>query len=378
MNRIMKIAAIAVLSVIVISLSFSAGCLLGPSSTSGTGSIDVVNQAWGYIFHDYVERAKLDATKLSQAAIEAIVKTIDDPHTAYLPPETYRESLNALEGKFEGIGAHVAMVEEKITIIAPIDGSPAEKAGIKAGDIILQIDGVDTADMSLEEAVLHIRGPAGNTVKLLVRHKDEEQAMEIEVVRAEIQLESVRLEMIDGYGYIRISQFTTHTGSEFAANLENMLQQSPKGIILDLLYNPGGVLSESVAVASHFITEGIVVSIVDNEGKQNDMNAIQTGPTTDLPMVVLVNLYSASASEVLAGALKDYNLAVLAGSTTFGKGSINIIRELSDGSALYITTARWYTPDGNVIEGNGIEPDYQIDPGEDAVQWAIDYLSAKQ
>lgn len=379
MTKTIKITVIAVLLAVLLSTTFVAGCLLSPPTiTRAVGGIDVIDQAWGFIFHDYVELDRLDASKLSQAAIKAIVETLDDPHTAYLTPETYKLSLSSFQGKFEGIGATVAMQDGKITIIAPIEGSPAEKAGIKAGDIVLEIDGRNTQGMSLEEAVLYIRGPAGTSVKLLIQHKDEDKPVELEIVRAQINIISVRTEMKEDYAYIRISQFAERTGEEFSSALQSILHESPEGIILDMRSNPGGVLTEVVSVASHFIKEGLVLSVVDNGGNKTDMNVISTDFITDLPMVVLVNQYSASGSEVLAGALQDHNRATIAGSTTFGKGSVNILRQLRDGSGLYITTARWLTPNGHIIENKGIEPDQKLElEGEDAVNWAIDYLQSK-
>lgn len=346
----------------------------GSDKTLGT-----VTEAWNIIFSDYVERERLDPQALRQAAIKAMLEELDDPYTSYLDPESYKLSLTSLQGEFQGIGAQVAISDGRITIIAPIAGSPAAQAGIKAGDVILEIDGVSTDNMSLPVAVGKIRGTAGTKVRLLIRHQGQEQPEVIEIVRADIELKSVESEMREEFAYIKIGHFTGRTDDELRPVLEGLGGQGAKGIILDLRSNPGGVLSEVIDVVSHFLKEGVVVFVVDNN-QNRTAHDVRTGVvTTDLPMVILTDNFSASGSEVLAGALQDHKRAVVAGAKTFGKGSVNVLRQLSDGAGLYITTARWLTPDGRLIEGKGIEPDYPLDlEGEDAVKWAIDYLRKQQ
>jgi carboxyl-terminal processing protease len=223
--------------------------------------------------------------------------------------------------------------------------------------------------------VLEIRGPEGTAVRLLVLHQGDTEPEEIEIIRAKIELPSVRFEMKEDIAYINITHFSQRTNEELSPVLESVIQQMATGIILDLRSNPGGSLEAVVDVASHFLEEGIVVSIVDNEEKQTGLEVEPNGATIDLPMVVLVDNYSASGSEVLAGALQDYGRATIAGAKTYGKGSVNILRQLKDGSGLYVTTARWLTPNGRLIEGEGLYPDYELElVGEDAIQWAIDYL----
>ena len=262
-------------------------------------------------------------------------------------------------------------------IIAPIADSPAAKAGIRAGDIILEIDGRPTSEISLVEAVLYIRGPKGTSVRLLILHQGETKPEEIKIVKAEIDLPSVRFEMRGDIAYINITYFSERTNQELSPVLRSITQEAAMGIILDLRSNSGGLLTVVVDVASYFLEEGVVVNVVDNQGKLTPMPVKPEGATTDLPLIVLVDSYSASGSEVLAGALQDYAHATIAGTTTFGKGSVCILRQLKDGSGLYITTARWLTPDGRLIEGEGIDPDYELElEGEDAIQWAIDYLKS--
>ena len=376
MSKMLKIIVIALL-VVNLALFCGAGCALGTGIIPGSArSLDVVDEAWGIIFRDYVDKERLDEAKLSQGAIKGMVEALDDPYTAYLDPETYQLTLTGFEGKYEGIGATVAIEDGQIVVVAPIADSPADKAGIRAGDKILEIEGTSTSGMSLPEAVLIIRGPQGTSVRLLVLHQNEAEPVEIEIVRAEIELDSVRYEMRQGIAYISITHFSELTDEELSSVLESVIVEGATGIILDLRHNPGGLLMTVIDVASHFLTEGEVVSVVDNQGKRTANSVRPKEVTTDLPMVVLVDSYSASASEVLAGALQDRDRATIAGTITYGKGSVNILRQLRDGSGLYVTTARWLTPNGYLIEGEGISPDYELElEGEDAVQWAIDYLS---
>jgi len=338
--------------------------------------LGVVGEVWDIIFQDYVDQDRLDASSLRQAAIKGMVKELDDSYTSYLSAQAYQMRSSGLEGKFEGIGAYVGVKDEQIMIIAPISDSPAAKAGIRAGDIILGVDGRSAAEMSLEEAVLHIRGPRGTSVRLLVLHEGETEPEEIEIVRAEIKLSSVLFEMRGDIAYININHFTERTYGELSPVLEGITQEGATGIVLDLRSNPGGLLEAVVDVTSHFLREGIVLFVLDNQGKQTSLSVEQGSVTTDLPLVVLTDNYSASGSEVLAGALQDHARATIAGAKTYGKGSVNTLNQLSDGSGLYITIARWLTPNGRLIEGEGISPDYELElEGEDAIQWAIDYLN---
>jgi carboxyl-terminal processing protease len=295
--------------------------------------------------------------------------------------ETYRLSLSGIEGKFEGIGAQVTSSEDgQLTIIAPIPDSPADKAGIRAGDVILEVDGEPTSEMSLAEAVLKVRGTLGTPVTLLVLHEGETEPVEIEIVRAEINLPSVRFEMMDDIAYINITYFSDRTSAELYPPMASIAQETVSGIILDLRSNPGGLLDAVVDVASYFLEKDSVIIVVDNKGERTTFTVESEGPiTTNLPLVVLVDSYSASGSEVLAGALRDNGRAVIAGTTTYGKGSVNAMFQLSDGSAIYLTTARWLTPNGDLIEGKGLQPDYELNLEEqDAIEWAIEYLTNNQ
>jgi carboxyl-terminal processing protease len=372
MSKKMKIALGLFLAVI-IALAFTAGCFIGVDKTPQS-DFSIVEQAWQIILQDYVENNQVDTEALAQGAIRGMVEALDDPYTSYLDAQDYQLSLKNLEGSFEGIGAYVTIRDEQLMIIAPIADSPADKAGIRAGDIILEVDGQPTMGMSLAEAVLLVQGPEGTPVDLLVLHEGESEPELISIVRALIEVPSVDFEMRDEFAYIIISYFSERTAEELLPVIQSLEAQGAEGIILDLRDNPGGLLETVVDVASFFLKEGVVAEVVDNQGRRDVYSVKSGGITTDLPMVVLVNEYSASGSELLAGALQDYGRALVAGATTFGKGSVDILRRLSDGSGLYITNARWFTPNGRLIEGEGIHPDHELEEGEDAIQWAIDYL----
>ena len=380
MPRKIKIIMITLLLVVSLTLSFGAGCALDDRTPPSLGEgLDSIAEAWDIIINDYVDKDRIDTNTLSQAAIKGMLEALDDPYSAYLDAETYQLNLSDLAGKFDGIGAYVAAQDDRIIIVAPIADSPAAKAGIKAGDIILEIDDRSALEISLAEAILYIRGPKGTSVRLLILHQDETKPEEIEIVRAEIELTSVYFEMRGDIAYINIHYFSERTNEELSPVMESITQEAATGIILDLRSNPGGLLKVVIDVANRFLGEGIVVYAVNNQGKQAALSVEPNGITTDLPMVVLSDNYSASGSEVLAGALQDHARATIAGTRTYGKGSVNMLHRLSDDSGLYITTARWLTPNGRLIEGEGISPNYALElEGEDAIQWAIDYLRSNR
>jgi carboxyl-terminal processing protease len=376
-----KLPKMILLSCVVGLILISAGACsllyvnrLGPATP--TSGIATVNQVWDIIHSDYVDRSRLDDTKLGDAAIKGIVTELNDPHSAYMDPTTFKEFSSGLTGNFEGIGASIAERDGQIVVVNPLPGSPAQKAGIQSGDVILNINGVSTQGITAEQAVAKVRGPAGTTVTLTLQHADQSASFDITITREAISLPSVNLVMKDRIAYIQIVEFSDTTDGQLGAALDSLTQQKSTGIILDIRDNPGGSVDAVVAIASRFIQSGVILYVVDNDGKQTAMEVNHTGTTTELPLVVLVNQNSASASEVLTGALKDTGRAVIAGAVTFGKGSVNNLYELNDGSALYLTTGRWLTPKGTLIEGKGITPDYQIDvQGDAAITWAIDYLN---
>lgn len=379
MSNHMKYALIALTLIAIIALAFGSGYNLGRAPAGGEGGLGVVEEAWNIIFRDYVDRDRLEPQELSKGAIEGMIEVLDDPYTSYLDAETYEIGLSGLEGEIEGIGAQVGIREERLTIISPIPDSPAAQAGLRAEDIVLEIDGESTVDMSMVEAVLKIRGPKGTTVALLIQHRDEAEPVIIEIVRATIELPSVTVEMMGDIAHLRITHFSRRTAEEMQAALAEIENANAEGIILDMRGNPGGILETVIEVASYFLEDGVVVKVVSNNGEEQSLEVEPGEMVNELPVVVLVNGYSASGSEVLAGALQDHGRATVAGSQTFGKGSVNIARELQDGAGLYITTARWLTPNGRLIEGKGIKPDIELElEGEEAIQWAIDFLQNQE
>ena len=363
-----------------LAIHLGAGCSLisGQSTTETDLDTALLEEVWEIAQKNYVEPDELDTEALIQGAVRGMVNALDDPHSAYLTPGDYELFTSDLAGEFEGIGAYVGYSDGEIVIIAPMPGSPAENAGIRSGDIIMSVDGESTFEWSLMDAVLAVRGPRGTSVSLLVLHEGDTEPVEIEIIRAEIEIPSVYSEMRGDIAYIIITDFTERTGDEFSTVFDEIVEQESAGIILDLRNNMGGSVSAVVEVASQFLDKGVVVSVIYNDGRKTDYSVKSTGETIELPMVVLVNEFSASASEALAGALQDYEVAVIAGTTTYGKGSACNLYRLSDGSGLYISVARWYTPEGRLIEGEGIEPDFELDPEEvDPVEWALDYLENK-
>ena len=324
----------------------------------------IIWEAWKYLGQDYVDREKLDPEAFSEQAIRGMLQVLEDPQTAYVSPEVMAGSFgDTFEGEFEGIGAHVSMNRAgRVVILSPIPGSPAEAAGIRPGDIILKVDGESIEGLSLLEAVAKIRGPRGSTVLLLVKHLTAIDPVEIAVERGVIPLVSVMLrsQPEDKFAHVRITNFYPRTAEELVDIVESAVGRGAEGMVLDLRDNPGGPLDAVVEVASQFLADGMILYDVNGDGRRREWMARKGGKITDLPMVVLVNQNSASSSEVLAGALQDHRRAILIGSNTFGKGSVNILRPLSNGGGLYLTVGHWFTPSGRLIEKDGLAPDIEV------------------
>jgi len=322
----------------------------------------IIWETYSYLAREFVGRNEMDGAKLAEGAVKGMFDALDDVHSGYIPPERFQIDQSAFQGKFYGIGATVGQTKDglRVLIVAPIAGSPAESAGIKAGDIIYEVDGDDTEGWTVLDAVNRIRGKLGTPVKLKVQRIGESELIEITIIRGEIKLPSVSSKIItdEEYGHIKLTSFTNETHSELLVALQEMKAQKAKGIVLDLRQNPGGLLSSVVDIISEFIPKNeLILYEVDGNGLRKNWLSKDLGNHKDVPMVILVNEFSASGSEVLAGALQDLGRTIVIGETTFGKGSVGIQRPLSNDGGIYYTVARWYTPKGRVIEGNGLEPD---------------------
>jgi len=341
-------------------------------------NIKIIDEAWNYLAKDYVEPGKLASENISAGAIKGMLAALADPHMAYLTAQDLINLQSQFAGSFEGIGAVLGIKDSKLTIAAVFKGTPAEGAGILSGDVIEQINGEVTDGMSVDVAVSKIRGAAGTKVTLLILHAGATEPVTITITRAQVDVPSVNYELKGDIAVISIYQFTSRSEDELAAVMPKLKEDNAKGIVIDLRDNPGGILDIVIKIASHFITDGIIVSVRNNQGVVSTSYAVKQKVTTDLPMVVLVNENSASGSEVLSGALQDHQRAVIAGTVTYGKGSVNQLQPLSDGSGIYITISRWLTPDGRLIEGKGIQPDVTLTTtGDEELQWAIDHLDGK-
>lgn len=356
----------------------SQGCL--PTTSGATGGLESVGEAFDYLRREYVDPSKVTPQEMSRAAIEGMIGKLNDPWTYYLDSSTYQLHQRSLQGRYYGIGARVNLSEGGLTIVMVFPGSPAEKAGLKPGDSIRAVNGEPVAGMSgVQEAVLKVQGPKDTTVKLLILRVGQAQPQEMSLVRGEIRIPSATLDKREDIAYVRLLQFTERSDSEMELVLAEALNTGSRALILDLRDNPGGPLETVVSTTSLFLKKGqIVLTVADRAGGRSDRKASDDGLASTIPMVVLVNQHSASGSEVLAGALQDHKRAIVAGSKTTGKGSVNRFVPLKDGSAISITIARWLTPSGRLIEGNGLVPDVASElQGEELVSWAIEYLKPK-
>lgn len=305
----------------------------------------------------------VDSQELIRGAIKGMMQSLD-PHSSYLLPDAYKELQIDTHGEFGGLGIVISTVDSVLTVISPIEGTPADRAGIKAGDQIIKVDGENTKDMVLEEAVKKMRGPKGTTVTITVVREGLEKPQDFVITRDTIPLESVRAFILkDGYGYARITNFRDNTTEDLKKALEQLESADPplQGLILDLRYNPGGLLDQAVKVADCFLENGDIVSI---KGRRSAHDKVyEAHPETKkrtYPIVVLINGGSASASEIVAGALQDHARALILGTPSFGKGSVQAIEPMRDGSGLKLTIARYYTPNGRSIQALGITPDIEI------------------
>ncbi len=374
---IFPITLIALFAVVIGLSAFSLLTILdsdspaAPQESEGsTGQTVQVPEEFGRIFEvwrllqeEHLLRDSLDPDSLSQAAVEGMLDSLDDPYASFLTASEYAIETEDYHGTFEGIGANVGIRDESITIIAPLPNSPAERAGIRPGDVIKEVDGEDVEGWSLLEVVSRIRGPKGEPVMLGIERLQE--YLTLTIVRDQVELRSVELNRLpEDIAHMTISTFSETTAEEVGEALSSLGEA--RGLIVDVRNNPGGLLQSVVDVLSHFIDGGLVLYQVDGEGKHQEWEASAGTSLGETPLVVLINEGSASASEVLAGALRDRQDVPLVGETTFGKGSVNTLRGLNDGSGVYFTIARWHTPGGVLLEGEGISPDVEVVQEEDS------------
>jgi len=370
------------------------------ANTNATFDFSLFWEVWGRLSKFYIDKNALDQQKMMYGAVGGMVNALDDPYTVFLPPQQNKEAKQDLGGKFEGIGAQLGVKEKRIVIIAPLKGAPAEKAGLAPGDWIVKVDGKETSNWTLPETVSKIRGPKGSTVLLTILPRDASTTADIKVERGEITVASVEWEVkqvkcklqesrdssgnfqdtsltceekedscadCERIAYLKLGRFGDGTTDEWNKTVKALIgspdykNNKLKGLIFDLRNNPGGYLKSSVVIASEFLADGVITIQQNADGTKQTFTADKNGRLTTIPMVVLINKGSASASEIVAGALKVRDRASLVGETSFGKGSIQEAQELSAGAGIHITTAKWLLPDGSWINGTGVAPDVTIE-----------------
>ncbi len=338
-----------------------------PAPASAPDNFDVFWEALD-ILNEHFYGDVPQGREITYAAIRGVIKALNDPFTSFMDPKTAEIFSSDMSGSFEGIGAQVEQAENGgVRLIRVFPGSPAEKAGLKDGDIIIAVDGKDITGLTLLEQVALIRGPAGSKVVLTIIREGVREPFDVEVIRGRIEIPIIEYRMLEeDIAYIKFSEFNAQGTRKVRQALRELLDQNPKGLIFDIRDNPGGFLHIAIGVTSQFLPEGKVILIERwEDGREKVYRSEGGGLATEIPLVVLVNRGSASASEILAGALQDHGRAVLIGERTFGKGSVQQPFELSDGSELRVTIARWLTPNGREIHKKGIEPDIPVEVTEE-------------
>jgi len=340
-------------------------------------------EVWNRLEQKYLDKQKVDPQKMVYGAISGMVNALGDPYTVFLPPKENSDFKQELNGSFEGIGAQLGAKDDKIVVIAPLPSHPAEKAGIRAGDWIVKVNDEETFGWTVPQAVNKIRGPKGSSVNLQILHEGDKAPIDVTVTRDTIVVKSVELDTkqstqaacknstCPAVVYLRLSRFGDQTNDEWntavtMARQKLLSSPPPSGLILDLRNNPGGYLQSSIYIASEFIKSGVVVAQENSDSTRETYSVTRVGNLLDVPLVVLINKGSASAAEILAGALRDHKRATLIGETSFGKGTVQTPEDLPGGAGIHITTARWILPNGDWIHGKGIKPDMEIKNATDA------------
>ena len=328
---------------------------------------------WSLLAGKYVDPQALDYKEMIYGAIRGMVFSLDDPYTTFLTPKENKDFQNDMEGMLEGIGAELTLRHGLITVVSPLKNSPAKRAGIQPEDIILRIDGVDTEEYTFEQAVMKIRGKKGTKVVLTIARKGHPEPMDIPIIRAAININSVEWEMKDDIAVIELNQFGAKTKEEFSKAISEVLSKRPKGVVLDLRYNGGGYLEGSIDITSEFIEKGKVVSVKKRKLEEDEVIYVNgKARIANIPLVVLINKGSASASEIVAGAIRDHERGIIIGETSFGKGTVQEVENLIDGSSLRVTVAKWYTPNNVNITEVGIEPDIKVERTLEDIEAGLD------
>jgi carboxyl-terminal processing protease len=374
MKRVLGYFGIVVVAVLLLGGSVGGGIVLDrevlakyvPADTDpaeATIDFQLISEAWNRINESYVDRPAIQGQALTYGSISGMVDALGDTgHSRFLSPEMVQAQHNFTSGQFEGIGAYVEMKDGHVVIVAPMDGSPAQQAGLHPGDIILKVDGENVAGLPIDQVVGRILGPAGTSLTLTILTPGTEQTRDVTLVRAHIALQNVSWQRLPGtqIAHVRIVAFSKGVTDDLKTALSELKQQGVTGIILDLRRNPGGLLSEAVDTASQFLESGNVLLEKDAQGKITAEPVLAGGLAPDLPLVVLIDPGTASAAEIVSGALQDAGRAKLVGDTTFGTGTVLNEFNLSDGSALLLATEEWLTPNGRLIWHEGISPDIEV------------------
>lgn len=335
-------------------------------TSSASADFTLLNDVWGILEKQYVAQP-IDKTNAVYGAIHGLIASLKDPYTVFFSPEETKSFQEEIEGTFEGIGAEIGIKNEQLVIIAPLPSSPAERAGLLAGDQILSIDSVESKTFSLDEAVSHIRGAKGTAVILLIQRSGESEPKEISITREAITVQSVTTTYLDdGVARVTLSYFGPNTARDFQSAANEIVVKGSRGILLDMRNNPGGYLDAAVSVASQFVQNGTPIVIEEAADGTKTTQSAQNGETLlGIPTVVLIDQGSASGSEIVAGALQDLHVATLVGAKTFGKGSVQQLEELPGGASLKVTIAKWLTPNGRSIHEEGIAPDVTVERTEE-------------
>ncbi len=344
---------------------FGSEAASGPTPQPGKVDANLIQEAYRIIQEHYADQAALGSTNLTYGALTGMVDSLGDTgHSRFLTPEMVASEQRQISGEFEGIGALLNVnAEGNPVILAPMDGSPAQKAGLRPGDIILEVNGADVSHAALTEVVQKVLGPAGTNVTLTIRSPEDNRVRKVTITRAKIVVRNITWQMLPGtnIAHIRIAAFSNNVSRDLVKAIQEAKAQGAKGILLDLRNNPGGLLQEAIGVTSQFLKDGAVLQTKDAQGKINSVPVQRGGTAIDMPMVVLINEGSASAAEITAGALQDYNRAQLVGQKTFGTGTVLNQFRMSDGSAILLATELWLTPKGRVIWHQGIAPDVTVE-----------------